>query len=77
MGFGQGGARGRARTRPGIGLGEKPAMCVGVGRQPWDRVLDSAKSKRFRVSQLVLRRGDEGDKEVAHEDLPRAGPTLV
>jgi len=25
----------RAPPRPGIGLGEKPVMWVGVGRQPW------------------------------------------
>ena len=55
-------SRGRARALPGIGLGEEPAMWVGVGRQPWGSGVASARAKRFGVSQLVLRRGDQGDK---------------
>ena len=52
-------------------------MWVGVGRQPWRSVVDSAQAKRFGVSQVVLRRGDQGDKEIGHERLPWSGPALV
>jgi len=55
-------SRGRARTRPGIGLGEKPAMWVGVGRRPLGSVVDSAEAKWFRVSQVVLSGGDQCDE---------------
>ena len=34
-------------------------------------------AKRFRNSQLELRRGDQCDKEIGHERLPWRGPALV
>jgi hypothetical protein len=34
-------------------------------------------AKRFRISQLELRRGDQCDKEIGHERLPWGGTTLV
>jgi hypothetical protein len=58
MGFGQV----SARARPGIGLGRSRLCRLGVGRQPWGSVVDSAKAKRFRILQLELRRGDQCDK---------------
>ena len=39
--------------------------------------LGLASAKWFWLSQLVVRRGDQGDKQVCHERLPRGGTTLV
>jgi len=62
-GGGSGGASGKAepgpRSRaPRDRSRQEAGMWVGVGRQPWGSVVDSAMAKRFRISQLKLRRCD-------------------
>ena len=77
IGFGRGKA-GAAVARSQGSVSTRTRSCgLGVGRQPWGSVMESAMAKRSGFLQLEHRGGDQADKAVGHERVPRYGTSLV